>query len=188
MKISSEKQEGMEIVEEGFLDCGATGKFIDQNYARSKRIKTKPLETPIKVYNVDGTPNKRGTIKYYADLNVEIHGRNRKERFLVTGLGRQKIILGFPWLAKANPIIDWQKATLEWRQPEPGNALPKQEERRKTPATISEEEDEEEYLNSTQNPNFSLYPPLAGLRRAYHIGQHDASIKIKTPTKGRVVI
>jgi hypothetical protein len=35
IKISSEKQEGIEIVEEGFLDCGATGKFIDQNYART---------------------------------------------------------------------------------------------------------------------------------------------------------
>ena len=32
MKILSENQTGIEIVEEGFLDCGATGKFIDQNY------------------------------------------------------------------------------------------------------------------------------------------------------------
>jgi len=33
---------------------------------------------------------------------------------LVSGLGRQKIILGFPWLEKENPTIDWKKATLEW--------------------------------------------------------------------------
>ena len=58
MKISSEKQTGIEIVEEGFLYCGATGKFIDQNYAKDKGLKTEPLETPIKVYNVDGTLNK----------------------------------------------------------------------------------------------------------------------------------
>ena len=39
MKISSEKQTGIEIVEEGFLDCGATGKFIDQNYTKDKGLK-----------------------------------------------------------------------------------------------------------------------------------------------------
>ena len=58
MKISSEKQPGIEIVEEGFLDCGATGKFIDQNYTKDKGLKTEPLKEPIKVYNVDGTLNK----------------------------------------------------------------------------------------------------------------------------------
>jgi hypothetical protein len=87
MKISSEKQKNIEIVEEGFLDCGATGKFIDQNYAKDKGLNTEPLWKPIKVYNVDGTLNKRGTIRRYVDLNIEVHGRTRKERFLVTGLG-----------------------------------------------------------------------------------------------------
>ena len=74
------------------------------------------------------------------DLNIEIHGRTCKERFLVTGLGRQKIILGFPWLTKTNPIIDWQKGTLEWREPKLGKELPKLE---KPLRTITEEEDEE---------------------------------------------
>jgi hypothetical protein len=152
MKISSEKQKGIEIVEEGFLDCGATGKFIDQNYAKDKGLNTKPLENPIKVYNVDGTLNKRGTIRRYVDLNIEIHGRICKERFFITGLGRQKIILGFPWLTKMNPIIDWQKGTLEWRQPKLGKALPEKEKQLRTTATITEEEDKEEHLNSTQNP------------------------------------
>ena len=86
------------------------------------------------------------------DLNIEIHGKTCKERFLVTGLGQQKIILGFPWLTKTNPIIDWQKGTLEWREPKTGKTLPKQEKPIRTTATITEEEDEEEYLNLTQNP------------------------------------
>ena len=58
MKISSEKQKGIEIIEEGFLYCGATGKFIDQNYAKDKGLKTETLDQPVKVYNVDGTLNK----------------------------------------------------------------------------------------------------------------------------------
>ena len=76
---------------------------------------------------------------------MERHARN-------DSLLRQKIILGFPWLTKTNPIIDWQKGTLKWREPKTGKALPKQEKPLRTTATVTEEEDEEEYLNSTQNP------------------------------------
>jgi hypothetical protein len=81
---------------------------------------------------VDGTLNKRGTIRHYVDLNIEIHGRKRKERLLVTGLGKQKIILGFTWLQEANPIIDWKKGTLEWRKTTVG----KERESARTPSTI----------------------------------------------------
>ena len=62
---------------------------------------------------MDRTPNKQGTISYYVNLNFEIHGRKWKEQLLVTGLGEHRIILGLPWLRKTNPIIDWEKKTLE---------------------------------------------------------------------------
>ena len=149
LKLSSINQDGIVIVEEGFVDSGAGGKFIDQNFVRAKQLETEPLINPIKVYNVDGTPNKRGTIRRYIDLNIEVHGQVRKERLLVTGLGKQKIILGFPWLKQTNPIIDWEKGTLEWRQPK--RKQPKKEKSAITTVMV-EEEDREEYLNSTQNP------------------------------------
>ena len=151
LKLSGINQDGIVIVEEGFVDSGAGGKFIDQNFVRAKRLETEPLINPIKVYNVDGTPNKRGTIRRYIDLNIEVHGQVRKERLLVTGLGKQKIILGFPWLRETNPIIDWEKGTLEWRQPKIGRKQPEKEKSARTTVMV-EEEDREEYLNSTQNP------------------------------------
>ncbi|KAF9522283.1 hypothetical protein CPB83DRAFT_735259, partial [Crepidotus variabilis] len=67
---------------------------------------------PIKVFNVDGTKNKRGLITHCADLLLEVNGRTVKTRFHVAGIGRQKIILGFPWLTDQNPDIDWGKGTL----------------------------------------------------------------------------
>ena len=151
MKISSDQQKGIEIIEEGLLDRRATGKFIDQNYARKQRMKTKPYRKPIQVYNVDGTLNKQGTIRSYVDLDIEVHGRRRKERLMVTGLGKQKIILGYTWLKETNPIIDWQKGTLEWRRPK-GKETHQPEKRTRTPVMIVEEEDEDTHLNSTQNP------------------------------------
>ena len=33
----------------------------------------------------------------------------------MTGLGKQKIILGLPSLNKHNPIIDWKKGEIKWQ-------------------------------------------------------------------------
>ena len=90
IKISSEKQKEIELIEEGFLDCRATGKFIDQNYAKTRGLELEPLEKPIKVYNMDGTQNKRG-IRYYVDLKIDIHGKTCKDQILVTGLGNKRL-------------------------------------------------------------------------------------------------
>jgi hypothetical protein len=77
----------------------------------------------------------------------------------VTGLGKQRIILGFPWLHKYNPIIDWKKgevtfkpSQIDWRRlMEKGKRIrmeqqPKIEEvvddeERKNRATLSLKED-----------------------------------------------
>ena len=51
---------------ETLIDCGTGGLFIDQNFARKFQVKN--LKQPIKAFNVDGTENKKGTIKSYVDL------------------------------------------------------------------------------------------------------------------------
>ena len=61
IKISSNTGKQIEIVE-ALLDSGASGKFIDQDYARNIHAERKNLEKLIQVYNVDRTPNKKGTI------------------------------------------------------------------------------------------------------------------------------
>ena len=63
----------------------------------------------------------------------------------VTGLGKQKIILGFPWFKTENPDIDWDKGTLTWRE------LKKDIQNNSKP-TVKEEKDEEEGKTRTLNP------------------------------------
>ena len=75
----------------------------------------KTLEEPIKALNVDSTKNKKGTIKSYVDLEFQIGHKKFEEQFYVTGLGKQKIILGFPWLNKYNLIIDWKRGEIKWQ-------------------------------------------------------------------------
>ena len=61
IKISSNTGKQIEIVK-ALLDSGASGKFIDQDYAWNIHAERKNIERLIQVYNVDGTPNKKGTI------------------------------------------------------------------------------------------------------------------------------
>ena len=96
------------------IDDGAGGKFIDQNFAKNFTIQK--LNEPMKVFNVDGTKNTRGTIKHYVDLEITIGKRKLNERLLVTGLGKQKIILGFPWLREQKPLINWRTGKIEWEK------------------------------------------------------------------------
>jgi len=117
IKISG-KTEKENVDTPGLLDSGAGGKFIDQNYARKSGFKIQRLEQPLKAFNVDGTENKRGTIKSFVDLDLTIFGKRRNTRLFVTGLGKQKIILGFPWLNKHNPEINWKTGEFSWRNSE----------------------------------------------------------------------
>jgi Retroviral aspartyl protease len=103
------------------IDSGAGGLFINQNFAKNFDINY--LNEPVKAYNVDGTENKWGTINAYINLEFTLGKQKFKEQFYVTGLGKQKIILGFPWLHKYNLIIDWKKGEIifkpfriDWRR------------------------------------------------------------------------
>ena len=54
-------------------------------------------------------------ITSYVDLFVEIDRRTMDLQLLVTGLGSQRIILGFPWLNKHNLDINWKTGEFKWR-------------------------------------------------------------------------
>ena len=92
---------------QGLVDCGATSEFIDRDYALSNNIPTRRLTRAVPVYNVDGTPNEAGSISEVAEMVVTYKGHSERVQFAVTGLGKQKLILGFTWLKKHNPEINW---------------------------------------------------------------------------------
>jgi hypothetical protein len=98
---------------ETLIDSGTGGLFIDQNYPKNFDINY--LDEPVKAYNMDGMENKRGTINAYINLKFTLGEQKFKERFYVTGLEKQRIILGFSWLDKYNPIIDWKKGEIAFK-------------------------------------------------------------------------
>ena len=65
------------------------------------------------MYNVNGTQNSAGSITHAAELIVEFQGHHEKITAEVTGLGKNSFILGFSWLKRHNPDIDWTKGTVK---------------------------------------------------------------------------
>ena len=98
------------------LDSGATENFINHRYATHMRLPVKKLPNPRKVFNVDGTPNKKGDIQFYTDLEVRTGQKNTNMRFFLTDLGPQQMILGYPWFAAVQPKIDWAKGWIDYAQ------------------------------------------------------------------------
>ena len=94
--LHESQKNGKPIELEALLDSGAGGLFIDETFAKENEFTLHNLPTPLNVYNVDGTKNKKGTITTYVEVDLQIGERITKTRLYVTGLGRQEVILGFP--------------------------------------------------------------------------------------------
>ena len=101
------------------IDCGATAiGFIDSNFAQTNSLTLIPLPSPKRIRVVDGRTSIAGPVTHYALLDLSVNQHTEKPvRFYVTQLGQYSIILGKPWLAEHNPLIDWGKNTLVFRTP-----------------------------------------------------------------------
>jgi len=98
---------------EVLIDSGATDNFICRNLLKRLQISYLPLNTPIKIWNVDGMHNQDGEITHFTDLQVRTGADTKLLRFLLTNLGKDKVILGYPWLTTFEPKIHWKDATLD---------------------------------------------------------------------------
>jgi hypothetical protein len=88
------------------LDCGATGLFINTEYVKWKWLTVRNLARPILVYNVNGTLNEAGAISGIVDVVLQYKGHTERAQFVVTGLGKQDLILGYTWLHEHNLEVD----------------------------------------------------------------------------------
>jgi len=73
----------------------------------------RPLDKPRKIWNIDNTENKDGLITHYVDLKVQTRGIHRDMRFLITNIGHEDIVMGYPWLAAYEPKFNWKYATID---------------------------------------------------------------------------
>ena len=93
----------------GLVDSGATDNFIHPQFVRRMGLGTRRLPTPKKLYNVDDTTNREGMITHYIDLDVYTNKIHKEMRFLIAGIGREDVLLGYPWLATFHPEFSWRE-------------------------------------------------------------------------------
>jgi hypothetical protein len=52
-------------------------------------------------------------ITHYLDLDVCTNGIHKEMRFLVTDIGHEEVLLGYPWLATFEPRFNWRSAVVD---------------------------------------------------------------------------
>ena len=95
------------------VDSGATDNFIHPKMVKRLGLGVQRLEKPRKIWNIDGTNNKGGELTNFIDLEVRTGNREEKMRFLVTDLGDEDLILGYPWLSTFEPQFNWKNAVVD---------------------------------------------------------------------------
>ena len=62
------------------------------------KVGAQAFEKPKKIFNIDNTENKLGSITHFIDLKVQTKGIVKDIRFLIADIGTENLLLGYPWL------------------------------------------------------------------------------------------
>ena len=95
------------------VDSGATDNFMNPAFAKRMGIGLRPLDKPKNIFNIDNTTNRAGQITHYTTLSVTTGGTTQEMRFLITDIGREDVLLGYPWLATYEPRFSWKHGTID---------------------------------------------------------------------------
>ena len=105
---------GKKVQTKALVNSGATTNFVDRVVVENNNLVTHKLANPYRVINADGTPNKAGQITEYVQAYVEIGSHKTTQYLFVTNLGNKEMMIGYSYLYKHNPDIDWRKDQWEF--------------------------------------------------------------------------
>ena len=94
------------------IDSGATGNFMDVHLLSLDNFTLICLPEPIITYNVDGTKNLKGTIRWKAKTVLTLKDHSDPIELMILWLSKLRVILGMPWLKKWNPKINWDRLSM----------------------------------------------------------------------------
>src|SRR6266403_523677 len=95
------------------VDSRATDNFIHPKFVRRLHVGTQKLERSMKIWNIDRSTNRAGQLTEYVDLLVKTGKCEEKMRFLITDLGIEDVILGYPWLSTFEPQFSWKDGAID---------------------------------------------------------------------------
>jgi len=101
-----------ELQLQALVDSGCTYTGIDKQLVKEEKIKTESIDKSFEVFNANGTKN--GEVTRFALLKVEINGHKEQIDVVVMDLNGIDMFLGYDWLVKHNPEIDWSKGIMQF--------------------------------------------------------------------------
>jgi len=105
---------GKKVQTKALVDLEATMNFVNSVVMENNNLVTCKLANLYHIINADGTPNKVGQITKYVQAYVEIELYKMIQHLFVTNLGNKKMMIGYSYLYKHNPNINWQKGQWEF--------------------------------------------------------------------------
>ena len=97
---------------QALVDSGSSSSCISQKFIKENLIDTRPLPFPITCYNTDESTNKDGSITEVVEMNMTIDDHQELIQLSVTNLGNHDSFLGYDWLQKHNPTINWKDSLI----------------------------------------------------------------------------
>ena len=100
------------------IDSGATDSFIDIALVKRLNLPLFPLNEPIPVHLADGATPRSGSITSWTAVNVHTGKTTTTMILYPIQCPRNPLILGYDFLERVNPRIDWRKKILTVRPEE----------------------------------------------------------------------
>ena len=94
------------------VDSRCTHTGIDEQLVKNKRIQIKSINFSFKVFNTDRMRNEE--VIRVAPLEIKINGHKEQLEAAVTDLNRMDMFLGYDWLVKHNPEVNWKNGTIKF--------------------------------------------------------------------------
>ena len=90
------------------LDSGAAGNFIDEGQARRLKIPLVALDKALAITALDGQALGNGSVTRVTS-QVRLQLGNHREEIVLNLICSPEfsVILGYPWLNRHNPNVDW---------------------------------------------------------------------------------
>ena len=102
------------------VDSGASDNFMDIHFTIDNGYILQNLQNPLRLTLFDGSAASHSLIHQSTTLDIEFPcGTRHSVRFLLTPLDRSaSVVLGFTWLIRHNPSIDWIQCKISFLTPD----------------------------------------------------------------------
>jgi len=94
------------------IDSGYSSLCISQKFVQENHLKTHKIPLPITCYNADGSTNKNRSMTETIEMCMSIGDHEELIQLSVINIGNHDIFLGYDWLQKHNPSVNWKELLI----------------------------------------------------------------------------